>query len=75
MPRVLVTGAAGFIGSHLCDRLLAHLASSDEEVHKVAQAATLYFLLDDDAESDVHSPTGFHDALEVARAAETVLSG
>ncbi|MCW3051483.1 MAG: NAD-dependent epimerase/dehydratase, partial [Chthonomonadales bacterium] len=23
MPRVLVTGAAGFIGYHLCERLLA----------------------------------------------------
>ncbi len=23
MPRVLITGAAGFLGSHLCDRFIA----------------------------------------------------
>lgn len=23
MPRVLITGAAGFLGSHLCDRFMA----------------------------------------------------
>jgi dTDP-glucose 4,6-dehydratase len=23
MPRALITGGAGFLGSHLCDRLLA----------------------------------------------------
>ena len=32
-PRVLVTGAAGFLGSHLCDALIAQ-AEEDSPIHR-----------------------------------------
>ncbi len=38
MTRVLVTGAAGFIGSHLCHSLLADGVEPVDEVHGVGNA-------------------------------------
>src|SRR6185369_2075321 len=49
MPkRVLITGGAGFIGSHLCDELIAHgyevrvLDNLDEQVHGPSQDPPAY---------------------------------
>ncbi len=53
----------------VCHRLLDRLAAGDSEDHRrMVQAAVRYFLLDDDAESDLHSPIGFDDDAQVVRA-------
>lgn len=45
-----------------------------EEERRLVQAAALYFVVDEDAESDFHSQHGFDDDLAVVEAVETVLA-
>ncbi len=59
----------------VCHRLLDRLADGGsvdrpqtEDHRRMVQAAVRYFLLDDDAESDLHSPIGFDDDAQVVRA-------
>lgn len=58
-----------------CLRLIGQARASGESgAERLAQVASLYFILDDDAESDVRSPRGFDDDLEVVEEALAVLS-
>lgn len=53
----------------LCGRLLDRLAPDSPDEHRRAvQAAVRYFVLPDDAESDIESPIGFDDDLAVVEA-------
>ncbi len=53
----------------VCHRLLDRLADGAPEDHRrLVQAAVRYFILDDDAESDLHSPIGFDDDAQVVKA-------
>lgn len=57
-----------------CLRLLDRVASSQsEDERRAVQAAVLYYVLDEDAESDTGSPIGFDDDREVVAAAERYL--
>ena len=72
---VLDIETARAVAEH-CRLLLAQAeASEDQELHRVAQASALYFILDDDSESDVLSETGFDDDLLVVRTAAEVVTG
>jgi len=48
--------------------------SRPEDDRRLIQAAALYFVFDEDAESDLHSAHGFDDDLAVVEAVETVLA-
>ncbi len=53
----------------VCHRLLDQLTESSSEDHRrMVQVAVRYFILDEDAESDLHSPIGFDDDARVVRA-------
>ena len=58
-----------------CERLLKTVdASTPVEHQQLIQAATTDFLLDEDAESDIRSPTGFDDNEQVVAAVEAVIA-
>jgi hypothetical protein len=58
-----------------CTRLLNEADDeADPERLRLIQAAAMYFVLEDDAESDTRSPSGFDDDLAVVAAVETVLA-
>ena len=60
--------------AHHCERLLERAETAgDAELQRVAQASALYFVLDSDADSDIHSPSGFDDDLQVVRTAAEVV--
>lgn len=69
--RVLITGGAGFIGSHLADELLAHgyvvraLDSLDPQVHGSARTRPTYLSADVELiEADVRDPNAVRAALQ-----------
>ncbi len=51
----------------VCHRLLDRLAAAPEDHRRMVQAAVRYFILDEDAESDLHSPIGFDDDAQVVK--------
>jgi uncharacterized membrane protein YkvA (DUF1232 family) len=58
-----------------CNGLLDQVdESAPEDARRLVQTAALYFVLDDDAESDIGSAAGFLDDEAVVDAVETVLS-
>lgn len=58
-----------------CDRLLKSVdAATPVEHQQLIQAAVHYFLLDEDAESDITSPIGFDDDEQVVAAVEVVIA-
>jgi hypothetical protein len=72
---ILDIDTARAVADH-CQRLLQQAATEPNgEALKLAQTAALYFILDDDAESDTRSPSGFDDDLQVARAVGQILGG
>ncbi len=53
----------------VCHKLLDRLTEASPEDHRrMVQAAVRYFILDEDAESDLHSPIGFDDDAQVVEA-------
>ena len=53
----------------VCHKLLDRLTDATPEDHRrMVQAAVRYFILDDDAESDLDSPIGFDDDALVVKA-------
>jgi uncharacterized membrane protein YkvA (DUF1232 family) len=69
----LDVGKARSVGAR-CLRLIDTLTlATPESAHRAIQAAVLYFVLDDDAESDTESVIGFDDDEQIVAAVERIL--